>query len=126
MSHALTRKCAHFFVRMFKVGPESLTTSELETVFCLAVTVISTLISHLDGPEPVPRRQRYQRQASIAPKKDTITFVPRSSDHTMFTSGVNRTNKQGLINLTQEQMKSEDTKKEQRQERIKQESFGFF
>lgn len=64
MSHALTRKCAHFFVKLTESGLNSLTTSEKETGFCLLISLLCMFFNSL---ERTPIKKHYSKQAESAP-----------------------------------------------------------
>jgi hypothetical protein len=139
MSHALTRKCAHLLVKMFREGPSILTNNEYETLFCISITVFSYFISSIDPSQVSKNKSKYSQQTTKAPaqksnscqqttntsKKDSVTFKTHSGDHSMFAVRT-RYSKHGLTQLSEAENEAVITKEKHTKSKIKQESFGFF
>jgi len=72
MSHALTRKCAHFFVKLIEDGLEGLTSQEKETGICLLISLVSAFFTCLERAPPP--KKHYSKQAATAPSRPTQKF----------------------------------------------------
>jgi hypothetical protein len=71
MSHALTRKCAHYFVKLFHEGPKTMKKEDQETIVILIITLLASLFNIL---EPTPKKKKhFQQQAESAPSMHFVS-----------------------------------------------------